>query len=218
QAGLARLQQGNLGFWAVPPTVEKFVWWDRIRKLPNESGVRLALRRHLASEVDLRDLRPIRRELLREGVRISYLVTVEPRSSEFLVRIGPTGIPAGTRKSEEGLMRRLLFAEGLSPGQVLTLGDKILVAPTGSPYRFQWTVRRATADGGLWRIREVDPTPFEASPDLERMAIAASRNSPVLLVCSQDRLKQIEAEQESAWKIFQDRGARRRRVRSPRKD
>jgi hypothetical protein len=189
QAALARLQQGSLGFWAVPPSAQRFGWWDRIRKLPNESGVRLALRRHLAPEVNLRDLRPIRREPLPDGVRISYLVTVEPRSSEFLVLIGPAGIPAGTRKSEEGLMRHLLFAEGLPPGQVFTLGDKALVAPAGSSYRFQWTVRRATADGGLWRIREVDPTPFEASPDLERMAIAASRNTPVLLVCSQDRLK-----------------------------
>ncbi|MDD2675900.1 MAG: hypothetical protein PHP75_00295 [Methylacidiphilaceae bacterium] len=189
QAALARLQQGSLGFWAPPSSVQKFSWWDRIRQLPNESGIRLALRRHLASDVDLRDLRPIRREPLPDGVRISYLVTVEPRSSEFLVLIGPAGILAGTRKSEEGLMRHPLFAEGLSPGQVFTLGDKTLVARAGSSYCFQWTVRRATADGGLWHIREVDPTPFEASPDLERMAIATSRNTPVLLVCSQNRLK-----------------------------
>ncbi|WP_018291541.1 hypothetical protein [Verrucomicrobium sp. 3C] len=205
QAALARLQQGSMGLWEPPPSAQRFSWWDRSRKLPNESGVRLVLRRHLSSDIDLRGLQPILLETLPDGVRISYLVSVEPRSSEFLIPIEPAGIPAGTGKIEEGLTRDLLFAEGLPPGQVFTLGDKILVASAGSSYRFQWTVRRATADAGLWRIREVDPTPFEASPDLEGMAIAASKNAPVLLVCSQDRLNQIEAEQEAAWKAFQDR-------------
>ncbi|MDD4932457.1 MAG: hypothetical protein PHO89_03210 [Methylacidiphilaceae bacterium] len=205
QTALAGLQQHSLGFWAPPPSAQPFRWWDRIRKLPNESGVRIALRRHLASDIDLRDLRPIRLEPLSSGVRVSYLVTIEPGSSEFLLPIEPAGIAVGTGKREAALMRHLLFATGLPPGQLFILGDKMLVAPAGSAYRFQWTVRRATTEGGLWHIREVDPTPFEGSPELERIAIAASGSAPVLLVCSEDRLARIEAEQEAARKAFPDR-------------
>ncbi|VVM07523.1 hypothetical protein MAMC_01672 [Methylacidimicrobium cyclopophantes] len=211
QGALADLQKGRLGFWALPSSTEKFGWWDRLRKLPNEATVRLVLRRHLAPDIDLRELQPVHREALADGVSVCYLVTVEPRSAEYLVPIEPAGIPAGTGKIEAGLMRYLLFAEGLPPGYVYTLGDKTLVAPAGSPYRFRWTVRRATSTGGIWRIREVDPTPFESSSEWERMAIAASQNAPVLLVCSQERLSRIEEEQEAAWKGFQDRCAEIRR-------
>lgn len=207
QAGLSDLRKGSPGFWAPPAARQKFGWWERIRKLPNESGVRLVLRRHLAPDVDLREVEPVSREALPDGVRVSYLVTVSPRSEEFLVPIEPAGIPAGTGKIEAELMRFLLFAPGLPPGEVFTLGDKLPVASAGSPYRFRWTVRRATSTGGIWRIREVDPTPFEGSPDLEKMAFAASRNSQVLLVCAQERLDRIEADQEAAWKGFQDRCA-----------
>lgn len=207
QASLAGLRQGHLGFWAPPSTREPFGWWERIRKLPNAAEVRLVLRRHLASDVVLSDLEPVLLEPVDDGVRVSYLVTVVPRSTEFLVPIEPAGIPAGTGKIEAVLMRHLLFATDLPPGEVFTLGDRMPIAPAAAPYRFRWTIRRATSSGRVWRIREVDPTPFEVSADLEKMAFASSTNSPVLLVCSQDRVARIEAEQEAAWKGFQDRCA-----------
>ena len=207
QAGLSDLRAGKTGFWTLPATVRKFGWWERIRELPNESGVRLVLRRHLAGDVDLRRIEPVSREPLGGAVRLSYLVTVSPRSEEFLVPVEPGGIPAGTGRIEAGLLRYLLFAPGLPPGEVFTLGDKVPVASAGAPYRFQWTVRRATSTGGIWRIREVDPTPFEGSPELEKMAFVASERAPVLLVCSRERIARIEADQEAAWKGFQDRCA-----------
>ncbi|MGD9896224.1 MAG: hypothetical protein AB7T14_03970 [Candidatus Methylacidiphilaceae bacterium] len=207
QAGLARLQKGDLGLWTPQPSTEKFGWFDRIRKLPNEAGVKIALRRHLSLDVDLRELQPNRLEPLADGVRVSYLVTVVPRSSKFLVPIGPAGIPSGTGRIEERLMRYLLFADGLPPGYVFILGDRSLIASANPPYRFQWTIRRATSTGGIWRIREVDPTPFEDSPGLEAMAIAASQQSPSLIVSSEDRIHRMEMEQEAAWKAFQDRCA-----------
>lgn len=207
QAALADRQKGRLGFWRPPSATQKFSWWDRLRKLPNEAAVRLVLRRHLAPDIDLQGLQPVRREALANGVAVSYLVTVEPRSAEYLVPIEPASVPAGTGGIEAGLMRYLLFADGLPPGYVFTLGDKSLLAPADTPYRFQWTVRRASSTGEVWRIREVDPTPFESSTELEGMAIAASKKAPLLLVCSQERLNRIEAEQEGAWKTFQDRCA-----------
>jgi|GEM_PF-2640312 len=200
---ISRYMQSNITPFQPLKEFNRPNFWQIYHDLPNSKAVKAALLRHLPAGVALLKIDPVQFERTKDYVQVIYTVKVLPSYTEWIVPRGKAMLPAANEdKIQKKLVRLVLFTHDLPPGFIYFFGEKKILAKAQEPFEFSWTVKRAVVQGGLWRILEVEPTPFEGPESLLQSFQKSIEVEELYSVKSDPVLNQLMQEQDQSWQAF----------------
>ncbi|QSR86489.1 hypothetical protein EM20IM_08320 [Candidatus Methylacidiphilum infernorum] len=178
-------------------------FWQLYHDLPNMKAVKAALLRHLPQGFTLLKIEPVRFEKTKDFVQVTYNVKVLPSYTEWVVPRGKALLPASNEdKIQKKLVQLVIFTRDLPPGFIYFFGEKKILCKAQEAFDFSWTVKKAVVQGGVWRILEVGPTPFEDAESFAREGLVLPASEEVYTVKSDPVLNELMREQDQSWQNF----------------
>ncbi|TFE68769.1 hypothetical protein [Methylacidiphilum caldifontis] len=178
-------------------------FWQLYHDLPNIKAVKAALLRHLPQGMTVLKIEPVQFEKTKDFIQVTYNVKVLPTYTEWIVPRGKAMLPSSNEdKIQKKLVQLVLFTRDLPPGYIYFFGEKKILCQAQENYEFSWTVKKAVVQGGLWRVLEVEPTPFEDADSLAVQKLLLPPTEEIYSVKSDPVLSELMREQDQSWQNF----------------
>ncbi|MDX2226582.1 MAG: serine/threonine-protein kinase [Verrucomicrobiae bacterium] len=185
--------------------ISKPGWWQKMTEYPHEGAVQSALLRRLPPELRLKSLEPVARKSEGGVQEFLYRVTLTPQVPLYLVPVTPVDVSTIKNAAVAKLVPFLVLSEDLPSGKMYGIDRKTLLADAGKPFEIYWKIRNAAREGGVWKILDAEPLPFQQVTALEYQYLEEAGKKPADLIRSETALRRIRSGQESALQAFSQR-------------